>query len=66
MSNECWDALEKMKWDFVNGKKIPHWAAINPMESFARRALQWHCYANGVLRCYSIRSCSRTFNGERK
>ena len=20
---ECWDALEKMKWDYVNGEKLP-------------------------------------------
>lgn len=23
MSDECWEALEKMKWEFVNGKKYP-------------------------------------------
>lgn len=23
MSDECWEALEKMKWGFFNGKKYP-------------------------------------------
>ena len=23
MSDECWEALEKMKWKFVDGKKYP-------------------------------------------
>ena len=22
-NDECWDALEKMKWDFRDGKKLP-------------------------------------------
>ena len=21
--DECWDALERMKWDYVDGKKLP-------------------------------------------
>ena len=23
MNNECWEALEKQKWDYIDGKKLP-------------------------------------------